>query len=122
MIDPQLIQHIFTNLISNAVKYSNGEGVVTITLTCTDKTFYFNVKDQGIGIREEDQSNLFDFFFRGENVGGVKGTGIGLAIVKQSVKAHGGQIEFIENISGGNIRLALNFVKSFGSICVSRRS
>jgi PAS domain S-box-containing protein len=102
LIDPQLIQHIFTNLISNAVKYSNGEGVVTITLTCTDKTFYFNVKDQGIGIREEDQSNLFDFFFRGENVGGVKGTGIGLAIVKQSVKAHGGQIEFMSQHGVGS--------------------
>jgi PAS domain S-box-containing protein len=94
-LDPQLIQHILTNLISNAVKFSKGQGEITITLTGTDKNFYFSIKDQGIGIRQDDQENLFDFFFRGENVGGVKGTGVGLAVVKQSVEAHNGKIEFV---------------------------
>lgn len=101
LLDPQLIQHILSNLIGNAVKYSDGQGEITITLSFTGQTFYFSVKDRGIGIRQEDQDNLFDFFFRGDNVGGVKGTGIGLAVVKQSVEAHGGEIDFVSRVGIG---------------------
>jgi len=102
MLDPQLIQHIFTNLISNAVKYSNGQGEITIILTCTDNNFYFSVKDQGIGIPQADQENLFDFFFRGDNVGNIKGTGIGLPVVKQSVTAHQGTLDFTSQVGIGS--------------------
>ena len=95
LLDPQLIQHIITNLLSNAVKYSNGQGEITIIMTCTENNFYFSIKDQGIGIPQADYDNLFEFFFRSDNVGSIKGTGIGLPVVKQSVTAHHGEIDFI---------------------------
>lgn len=102
LLDPQLIQHIFSNLISNAAKYSDGEGEITIHFVCTDNILHFKVRDKGRGIHEKDKDNLFNYFYRGDNVGQVKGTGIGLAVVKQSVMAHSGKIEFESTLGVGS--------------------
>ncbi len=103
LLDPHLIQHIFSNLISNAAKYSDGQGEITIRLVCTDNSLHFTVRDKGRGIHEKDKENLFNYFYRGDNVGQVKGTGIGLAVVKQSVMAHDGTIEFESTLGVGSI-------------------
>ncbi len=92
LLDAQLLQHIISNLISNAVKYSNGHGTITISLTSQDNLLKFVVQDEGIGIPKANQDNLFNFFYRADNVGSIKGMGIGLAVVKRSVTSHGGTI------------------------------
>jgi len=90
--DPHLMHHLVSNLIHNALKYSENGQVVYVTLSQTAHEITFRVKDQGIGIPPEDLKHLFTPFFRAGNVEAIAGTGLGLSIVKQAVNAHGGTI------------------------------
>ncbi|MEL7235275.1 MAG: ATP-binding protein, partial [Chloroflexota bacterium] len=92
--DSNLLQHIFQNLFSNAMKYAAPGQVALCRYHCDDKFLVVTVEDQGIGIPLEDQPRLFELFHRARNVGDVSGTGLGLAIVKRAVDALGGEIEF----------------------------
>jgi signal transduction histidine kinase len=87
-----LLHHIFSNLISNAVKYSPVGGSVTVRVRRSGKDAVCSVIDSGIGIPEEDQEHLFEAFNRASNVGEIPGTGLGLVIVKRCVEFHGGSI------------------------------
>lgn len=91
--DQNLLRHILTNLLTNAVKYSPLDTEVDCNLIFQDKQIIFKIKDSGIGIPLKDQAHLFESFRRASNVGEIPGTGLGLAIVKQSVDLHGGTIE-----------------------------
>lgn len=93
-IDEFLFTHILQNLMTNAIKYSKPNTTVHVVLTCENMEVVLRVEDQGIGIPKEHQARLFEAFRRASNVGQIKGTGIGLTIVKRSVEAHGGRIEF----------------------------
>ncbi len=93
-LDPQLLRHILTNLLSNACKYSPEGRFVKCRAAVTSDQIVLTVADNGIGIPLEDQPRLFDFFFRAGNVGGIPGTGLGLLVVQRCVTAHGGRIEF----------------------------
>jgi signal transduction histidine kinase len=90
--DENLLRHILTNLLTNALKYSPLETGVDFDLIFQDKEIIFKIKDTGIGIPLKDQTHLFESFRRASNVGEIPGTGLGLAIVKQSVDLHGGTI------------------------------
>ncbi len=90
--DPDLLRHLFTNLLTNAVKYSPPQSEVTWQLEAEAGHAVFTVRDQGIGIPEEDLRQLFTAFHRGANVGQTKGTGLGLVIVKSCVDLHHGTI------------------------------
>jgi signal transduction histidine kinase len=90
--DEGLLRHILGNLLSNAIKYSHPDSKVKFELVRQDKTAIFRIQDWGIGIAKKDQNQLFIPFHRGDNVGGISGTGMGLAIVKKCVEAHGGEI------------------------------
>jgi signal transduction histidine kinase len=92
--DEWLLREIFGNLISNAVKYSHPNGLVEIYGTRQAETFTVTIRDHGIGIAEEDQSHLFEAFYRAANARHISGTGLGLVIVKQAVDAYGGTISF----------------------------
>ncbi len=92
-IDEFLFGHILQNLASNAIKYSKTGSTVRILLNCSDTELILRVEDQGIGIPEQYQRNLFEAFRRATNVGQIQGTGIGLTIVKRAVEAHRGTIE-----------------------------
>lgn len=92
LLDEKLLRHILTNLLSNALKYSPLDTVVQFRLSCDDNQVVFQVHDQGIGIPVDDQKRLFESFYRATNVGNIPGTGLGLTIVKNAVKAHGGKI------------------------------
>lgn len=92
VMDNHLLHHILTNLISNAIKYSPEGGKVRLHLTREGKQAILRVQDQGIGIPETEQAQLFQVFHRATNVGNIPGTGLGLAIVKRSVDLHGGEI------------------------------
>jgi signal transduction histidine kinase len=91
-IDKKLLWHIFMNLVSNAVKYSYEGGTVDVELTCDSQQLFLSICDHGIGIPQEYLNKLFLPFLRGDNVGAVKGLGMGLYIVKQAVEAHSGKI------------------------------
>ncbi len=94
--DKDGIQEVLSNLISNAIKYSSKdrENIVTVSLTQTEKDAVITVSDTGIGIQEMYLPNLFTKFFRvkDEVTKGIQGTGLGLAVCKKLVEAHGGAI------------------------------
>jgi len=91
-LDPSLMRHVLTNLVQNAVKYTPAGGEICFETCCEDDTLTIVVADTGIGIPEEDQKHLFEIFERGSNTGQIKGTGLGLALVKYCLDAHGGTI------------------------------
>ncbi|HEY9599826.1 MAG TPA: HAMP domain-containing sensor histidine kinase, partial [Cyanophyceae cyanobacterium] len=98
-IDEKLLRQILTNLLSNALKYSDAGSTVQFDLKCLEDKVIFRIQDQGIGIPKADQIYLFDSFYRASNSGTIQGTGLGLAIVKQCVDLHHGEIA-INSIEG----------------------
>lgn len=94
VMDGKLLRHILGNLLSNGIKYSPAEKPVTFTVRCEPDQIIFRVQDEGIGIPEADQKQLFETFYRASNARHIPGTGLGMAIVKQSVELHGGTITF----------------------------
>jgi two-component system, NtrC family, sensor histidine kinase KinB len=90
-VDLQQISHVFTNLVSNAVKHSPRGEAVALAARSQDGMVRFSVTDHGPGIPEEFQPRVFERFFRvaGDSAGGA---GLGLAIAKEIVTAHGGHI------------------------------
>ena len=100
-LDAKLLRHILTNLLSNAVKYSPIDSNIYFELNCDNEEAAFKIKDAGIGIPIADQEQLFESYYRAQNVGKIPGTGLGLSIVKLCVDLHGGQIEFSSKIGLG---------------------
>ncbi len=100
-IDEKLLLQILSNLLSNALKYSSDGSKISLVLTCKDNQVIFQVHDDGIGIPQEDQPQIFEPFHRAENVGTIRGTGMGLAIVKKAVDLHGGTISFKSKVAMG---------------------
>jgi len=90
--DAKLLRQIFKNLLLNAIKYSPQNSTIHFDIQCQGNTVVFLVQDEGIGIPEADQAQLFKPLERASNVGTISGTGLGLAIAKKLVDLHGGQI------------------------------
>jgi len=99
--DKKLLWHIFMNLISNAIKYSYEGGTIDVEVVFRSKKLFLSVCDHGIGIPKEYLNNLFLPFLRAENVGNVKGLGMGLYKVKQAVDAHSGKIAVESEVNMG---------------------
>ena len=100
---PEMLHVAFDNLVRNAVKYASGGGTVIVE-TCTDADgprFLFRVMDQGPGVPEQDLDKLFTPFFRSDGAASAEGYGLGLAIAKRSVEAHGGLIRAQNRPTGG---------------------
>jgi PAS domain S-box-containing protein len=100
-IDESLLRYILINLLSNAIKYSPVGSLVHFEVFCQNEAVTFKIRDEGIGISQEDQQQLFQSFYRAKNVGTIPGTGLGLAIVKQCVDSHGGAIAVASEIGVG---------------------
>jgi signal transduction histidine kinase len=114
-MDEDLLSSIFTNLLSNAVKYSPQKRDVRFNLNCQDGVAIFKIQDQGIGIPQEEQCNLFETFFRASNTNQIPGTGLGLAIVKRCVELHRGDVEVESEVDVGTtviVTLPLGNVES----------
>lgn len=103
--DPVHLTNAITNLVDNAVKYSPERPRVTIASTGDGRMLYIAVKDNGIGIRREDQRHIFERFFRVHtgNVHDVKGFGLGLHYVDTIVRAHGGRISVDSEPGKGSV-------------------
>lgn len=100
-VDERLLKHVLLNLLSNAVKYSIDGGKIEFTIDMKPGELIFEIIDEGIGIPEKDQSYLFEPFHRGENVGEIQGTGLGMSIIKRSVDVHKGSITFESKVNVG---------------------
>ena len=101
--DKEGLREVISNLISNAIKYTPEGGKVDLFLEVFPERLRFRVEDNGIGICEEDQANLFKEFFRARNAKALTqaGTGLGLSIVKKVVEMHGGKIELRSALNQG---------------------
>jgi PAS domain S-box-containing protein len=99
--DERLLRHIFTNLLTNAVKYSDAGRAVRFEIGRVGAEVICAIRDEGIGIPETDREWLFNAFHRGHNVGERPGTGLGLVIVKRCIDLHGGKINVESKVGEG---------------------
>ncbi len=90
--DENILRHILSNLLVNAVKYSAEGKPVTLSLSRKGAEAILKVEDKGVGIPAADQQGLFQAFHRGSNVQHIPGTGLGLVVVQRCVTLHGGTI------------------------------
>jgi len=101
--DRRMIEDLLNNLIDNSIKYNRINGKVDIYIKRLDKEVMLQVVDTGIGIPEEDQSRVFERFYRVDKSRSkrITGTGIGLSIVKHIVEYHGGKIKLTSETNKG---------------------
>ena len=96
-----LFKNIMINLLSNAIKFSPENSVITINSFVDEKKIRISVKDEGIGISEEDLQHLSERFFRGGNALNIQGTGLGLHIVTKYLELMKGSLQCISNFGKG---------------------
>jgi PAS domain S-box-containing protein len=99
MADGTQLRRVFTNLIDNAVKFSQKGGSIILAAMGDEKEIRVSVRDQGAGISAEELPRIFDAFHRGKVGAKVEGFGLGLAAVKAIVEAHGGRV-LVESETG----------------------
>lgn len=97
--DGTQLRRVFTNLIDNAVKFSQKGGTIVVSTMSDEKEIRISVRDQGTGIDAEELPRIFDAFHRGRVKSKIQGFGLGLAAVKTIVEAHGGTV-FVESEKG----------------------
>lgn len=92
-VDLDGVVEVFENLLSNAIKYSPEGGEITIACEQYEKFCRISISDQGVGIPQESLTRVFDKFYRADNANtAIRGTGLGLTIVRYILEAHGGRI------------------------------
>lgn len=106
VLDKKIITLVISNLISNALKFSRDDPVVTVTSFIEDGIFRLIVEDQGIGIPEDEKGKIFDQYYRTSISTGITGTGIGLSLVRDLLELHGGTIT-VENTERGGSRFVV---------------
>ena len=111
-LDEDILQHVLNNLISNAIKYSPKGGDIRLHLSCEDRQIVLEVRDRGIGIPPEELEKLYQPFERASNVGNIKGTGIGMYIVKRAIECHHGEISVSSEVGvGTTFKITLPYLK-----------
>ena len=105
MGDPERIQQVIINIITNAIKYNKPQGSIAITGGTEGEQVYLRVEDTGIGVPKADVERLFERFYRVDKARSREsgGTGLGLAIAKQIVETHGGHIGFDSEYGKGSV-------------------
>ncbi|MBX5157945.1 MULTISPECIES: ATP-binding protein [unclassified Rhizobium] len=113
--DRSAMEQVFTNLISNAVKYSPNAPNIYVRARVEEKTVEIAIADSGIGMDSDDLPKLFQPYYRARSATGIAGTGIGLNVVKQVVELHGGTVEVTSELGKGTtfiILLPIEFLLS----------
>ena len=103
MADTSQLRRVFTNLLDNALKFSKGKGNIIISTYETPETVEVSVKDEGIGIEQDELAYIFDSFRRGRDVDNEEGFGLGLAAVKAIVEGHGGRVLVKSELDKGSV-------------------
>ncbi len=103
--DPTRLAQIVTNLLTNAIKFTPAAGTIDLAVreNPAQRQATLTVSDNGPGIPIDDRPHVFERFYRGESTRPVAGSGIGLAVVAQLVKAHGGTVDLVESTVGTTI-------------------
>jgi len=103
LFDKYLIKQILNHLLWNAIKYSPQGGVILLEIDATDDAeIILQVKDHGIGIPTAEQTQIFEMFYRGNNIENIPGSGLGLSIVKSCVYLHGGDMSVQSTVGVGS--------------------
>jgi signal transduction histidine kinase len=103
LVDESIFEHILNNLLSNAFKYSQNAKAPVLTVSFKNtKRIRLSIQDYGLGIPEEEVESVFNAFYRSENTRQIKGTGMGLAIVKQFAGIHRIDIKVFSAINVGS--------------------
>lgn len=110
-VDKKLLKLILSNVLSNAIKYSYFPNPVDFKITSIDDKYIFEIRDYGIGIPDKDKDKIYDLFHRSSNVGNISGTGLGMAVVLQSVKVLSGTITF-ESIQNEGTKFIITLPKN----------
>lgn len=101
-VDAEKIDHVFTNLISNAVKWTPAGGSIVVRSWVDDGTVWFSISDTGLGIEPEHLPHIFERFFKTDPARTQPGTGLGLSIARHIVDAHGGVISATSTVGEGS--------------------
>jgi two-component system OmpR family sensor kinase len=101
--EPKLLFQVFSNLLSNGIKYSPDGGEIEVAAAVGSEDVVVSIADHGIGIPLGDRVRLFERYHRGSNVSGIVGTGVGLYLVKMAVDMHGGRVD-VESKEGAGSR------------------
>jgi PAS domain S-box-containing protein len=101
--DKKILRNVLLNLLSNAIKYSDENKPVSLFVDVENCLVTIRVKDEGMGIPEEEQKNLFGKFYRAKNAINIQGTGLGLNIVKRYVELLEGHITFVSRQNEGTV-------------------
>ncbi len=104
--DAKLLFQVFSNVLSNAIKYSPDGGVIAVDAALANDEVVVTIADHGIGIPAGDLDRLFERYHRGSNVSGIVGTGVGLYLVKMVVDMHGGAVA-VESKEGEGARFTI---------------
>jgi signal transduction histidine kinase len=99
--DPARLAQVFGNLLSNACKYTDAGGTITVSAQRQDAEVVVSVKDTGAGIPADELDAIFDMFVQAGRPGAREGLGIGLTLVKRLVDMHGGTVEARSPGEGG---------------------
>lgn len=102
-MDLKRIQEVLTQLLDNAGKYAAAGTPICITAETSDRSLKVSVADRGPGIDSFEQGMIFEKFYRGRGQRSVQGTGMGLAIVKAIVEAHGGSVGVTSQLGHGSV-------------------
>ncbi|MDR3417008.1 MAG: MCP four helix bundle domain-containing protein [Nevskia sp.] len=105
--DPKLLHQAFSNLLGNAIKYSPDGGPIKVQAGAEGDGISVSIQDRGVGIPAQDMQHLFERYYRGSNVRGIVGTGVGLYLVKVVVDLHGGRIA-VESTEGHGSRFVVH--------------
>ena len=100
--DESRLEQVWTNLLNNAIKYTNEHGVVTIDMKKTVKFVEVSIQDTGVGMSKEAISHIFERFYRQDKSRSIEGNGLGLSIVKRIVDLHHGTIDVSSIEDGGS--------------------
>ncbi|XGV94901.1 MAG: ATP-binding protein [Leptolyngbya sp. BL-A-14] len=100
-VDEKLMYSVLSNLLSNAIKYSPPSSTITFTLITEVDSIAFQIQDEGIGIAQDDLSELYNPFVRGKNAQKIVGTGLGLTVVKKCLDLHQGKISVQSEVGRG---------------------
>lgn len=100
--DESRLEQVWINLVNNAIKYTNENGVVTISVKKTSKEVEVSIEDTGVGMSKEAISHIFERFYRQDKSRSIEGNGLGLAIVKRIIDLHEGTIDVKSREDGGS--------------------